>query len=54
MGKDFSQSTWNLPVSVTTLMLPTHMLLIATVVSRTSGRPGTFTQSIALPDIGQH
>jgi hypothetical protein len=46
--------TSTLPVSVTPHMLPTHMRLIATVISRTSGRPGTFTQSNALPDIGQH
>ena len=54
MGKDFSQSTSTLPVSVTPQMLPTHMRLIATVISRTSGRSGNFTQSNALPDIGQH
>ena len=54
MGKDFSQSTSTLPVSVTPQMLPTHIRLIATVISRTSGRSGNFTQSNGFPGIGKH
>jgi len=54
MGKDFSPSTSTLPVSVTPHMLPTHMRLIATVISWTSGSLGTFTQNSALSVIGKH
>jgi len=42
MGKDFSPSTSTLPVSVTPHMLPTHVRLIASVISWRNGGPGTF------------
>jgi hypothetical protein len=54
MDKDLAQSTSSLPVSVTEQILRTHMHLIATVISRTSGMPGTFTQSSAFSGIGKH
>ena len=48
MGKDFSPSISTLPV-----YSPTHMRLIATVISWTSGSLGTFTQNSALSGIGK-
>jgi len=54
MGKGFSPSTSTLLVSVTPHMLTTHMLLIATIISWTSGGPGTFSQRSALSGIGKH
>ena len=54
MGKGFSPSTSTLPVSVTPRMLHTLMRFIDTVISWTSGGPGTLSQSSALSGIGKH